>query len=124
MSEYQRTVLYTLQGAAAEAAPAESASARRGQEELRELAGQLDAARTKASSGTGTESEVPDPPGGPIGSCTLCRYSKVVNFVLVEDWEANPNDPGCGQCGTRMRSSTTVINGVLRDVVEAWDYKH
>ncbi len=124
MPEYERTVLYTLQGAA-EIPEAAEESARRGADELREISSRLDTARAKASSKRTelSRSGVPDPPGGPLPGCTLCRYTKVVDFVLKEDWEANPNDPSCGQCGTKMRSSTTVINGAVRDVVEAWDFK-
>jgi len=53
--------------------------------------------------------------------CYVCRYSKVVNFVLVDDVDLGI--PDCGNCGVYINSYTIVNDfGLEVDVVECWDY--
>ena len=70
------------------------------------------------------KSNVPKPPESSyVKDCSMCSYTKVVNFVCVvwDQW-ANGN---CENCGLQINSYTVVENGVVvEDVIEGWGYMY
>jgi len=68
------------------------------------------------------ESEVPQPEGF-SRNCVQCSYGKMVNFHVIEHWQA-PGRPSCpDECGVRLNCETVVENGkVKKDIVECWEY--
>lgn len=70
------------------------------------------------------DNDVPVPSDENLMRCSVCAYTKMVNFV-VEDYGGDPFKPGCGACGVRTESHTVVIDGVVvADVVQAWDFRY
>lgn len=64
------------------------------------------------------------PPVEALRDCIVCRYSKMVNFRIVED-TGETGERGCGDCGFRIKSHTTVVDyRLVRDEVECWDLKY